>query len=535
MTLQCSHKRVLPHSLALSIGLGMGLWMITASGFNSSQVVNNVDSSPQKRSANQQAIYGTTNQTLLVQQRDLFTKAENALSKRQYHAFDTYSSQLKNYPLYPYLVYRKMLRQIGQLSRDEIDQFFNRYSDNQLAERFKYSLLKYYARHQRWDDYLYYYTEQDNTSLQCHRLTALIKTGKKNAALKLVEPLWLSARSQPSVCNYAFTTWREAGFQTQQLTWKRIQLAMDKGRIHLAKHLAKSLNKIDQQWVNLWIQAHRQPHVVINNPKLKITHPMSKPILLHAIRRQAIKDEDKAVTLWQTIAKQHTFTTAEKYKVYGRIGLTMARRHHPDAEKWLVQIPSQHATSDVTEWLIRTSIRHGNWDQTIQTIESMPPKLQSNLRWQFWWAYANEQLGNKLDAEGIYHYLATRRSYYGFIAADRLHLPYSFENNPLDINHLDLVELSYHSEAIRAREFYEVNKYTDSRREWHQLALKLDNREKLVASKLAQHWNWHDRAIITMGKTKYRDDIELRFPLPLKQKVTKYSKRSNVEPALTYA
>ena len=428
-----------------------------------------------------------------------------------------------------------MRKNLGTLNRENIDSFFNQYGTNQITARLRTQLLKHYARNARWDDFLHIYQDQTSTKMQCLYLTALLNTDQKEAAFQLVEPLWLSAKSQPKSCNSTFSAWKDAGFQTDELTWKRITLAMSKGRLQLAKHLAKSLNTIDRKWVALWIKTHRQPNLALSHPDFKLTHSMASTIQLHAIKRQLRKDISKAVDLWTSLTESYVFTEQEKYKAYSYIGLKMARNHHPEAAAWLSQIPQNHADKEISEWLIRTSIRQANWQQTLDSIESLPAREQANLRWQFWWAYANEQLGHQLDAEGIYHYLANRRSYYGFLAADRLELPYSFENRPLDINEHELATISHYPEVIRAKEFFEVNKITDARREWRQLALKLNNSEKLTASKLAQLWGWHDRAIVTMGKTDYRDDIELRFPLPLKVKIAKYSDRNSIEPALTYA
>ncbi|MDQ1363374.1 MAG: Soluble lytic murein transglycosylase, partial [Pseudomonadota bacterium] len=183
----------------------------------------------------------------------------------------------------------------------------------------------------------------------------------------------------------------------------------------------------------------------------------------------------------------------------------------------------------------RTAIRQGDWYQIVADIQNLPPKIQSDLRWQFWWAYANEQLGNHIEAEGVYHYLASRRDFYGFLAADRLDLPYAFEDRPLEISPDELNAMASHPSAARARELFSLGKIMDARREWAQLSRTQDEQGKLAASKLAQLWGWHDRAILTIGKTGHRDDIELRFPLLMQEAVTAWSAKHHVEPALTYA
>ena len=98
-----------------------------------------------------------------------------------------------------------------------------------------------------------------------------------------------------------------------------------------------------------------------------------------------------------------------------------------------------------------------------------------------------------------------------------------------------MLKLSKTEQAQRARELFKLERIPEARREWHQLMYSLDEQNKLLASKLAQQWGWHDRAIFTMGRTEYRDDIVLRFPLPLLDKVTNWSEKNSIDPALTYA
>jgi len=262
---------------------------------------------------------------------------------------------------------------------------------------------------------------------------------------------------------------------------------------------------------------------------------MASTMRLYAIKRLSNKDPEKAIALWQRLSLSHSFSEPQNQFAYRAIGLSMARKHRPDAYNWLSKITDPYHNKYSREWLIRTTIRHEAWAQTVATIEKLPATEQANLRWQFWWAYAQDQLGNKVDAKGIFHHLSTRRSYYGFLAADHLNLPYAFENRPIEFSSMELSGISLNPAALRARELFKLDKVLDARREWYSLILSLGKRQKLAASKLAQQWQWHDRAIYTMGKTDYRDDIQLRFPLPMKDKVESWSSQQSIEPALTYA
>lgn len=520
--------------LRLSLGAGLGLWLLTANGFNAPPGESDA-AAPTTSPAEQAASIQPIDEARLARQRDLFQRAEQALKKGRRQTFERLSQQLKDYPLYPYLQYRQLKRELGNTPRQDIDAFLEANENSVLGDRFRTYLLRYYARHGQWDDFVRNYRAPASTSLHCKYLGALLRTGEDQQALQQVRDLWLVGHSQPKSCDAVFDAWEQAGHLSQALVWQRIELAMERGRTRLARHIAKKLNnQSDRDVVYLWSQIHRKPQLSMPASKLR-DHPMASTIRLHGVKRMARKDIDRAVDLWQRMQQQHSFTRAEYNAALRSIGLRMARSHHTEAIRWLSHVDAEYADRDVHEWLIRSSIRQGDWRRVAWAIEQLPLEQQSRLRWQFWWAYAHEQLGNYNDAEGIYHYLAGRRSYYGFLAADRLHRPYAFENRPLDIKQRELDSISRYPQVLRARELFRLGKIIDARREWRHLTQSLGQREKLVASQLAHSWDWHDRAIVTMGKTDYRDDIALRFPLPLKNTVESYSQKHSVETAWTYA
>jgi soluble lytic murein transglycosylase len=469
------------------------------------------------------------------QQRKIYRQAEQALSYGRYKQFQRLSQQLKHYPLLPYLEYKDLRRQMASLSGHRIRIFLQANKHSVIGERFRRQLIRYYSRHKRWHDLIEVYQPHTSTSLQCNYLNALIHTGKQTQAFSQVSELWLSSTSLPKSCDTVFKKWRQAGHQSHALIWQRIQLTMTRGRTQLSKFLAKSLPADDRRWVNMWIRLHHRPQLATQLSLLKSAHPMASTVRTHTIKRLSRKDPQQAIELWQQFSQLYIFSEQQRHSVYRSIGLSMARQHHQGAHKWLSMVAEPYQDKYSREWLIRTTIRHSNWAQTIAGIERLPATTQASLRWQFWWAYAQQQLGKHIDAEGIFQRLATQRSYYGFLAADHLGLPYAFENHPLEFSRMEINSVRYYPAALRAKELIRLGNVLDARREWYQLTLSLSKRQKLAAAKLAQQWQWHDRAIYTMGKTDYRDDIPLRFPTPIQDKVEAWSARHNIEPALTYA
>ena len=533
---QKQHFTLTHRPFRYSLGTGLMLWLLTASGLNNlPETPAPVSPQPASTTYTTGNTFTLLNEEKLARQREIYQQAEHAFKIRRYETFRKLLADLEDYPLYPYLEYRNLMRQQSRLSTGQIDSFLDDNDNTVIGDRLRADMLRYYARQQRWNDYIKYYQPGQGTSAYCKYLQAMLQTDRHDEALHQVKELWLTGKSQPKACDSVFDAWEQAGHLSTEMIWKRIELAMNNGRTRLARYIAKQLPASDRDLATLWSKIHRKPELVTKPGLLKANHPMSSTILTHALKRMSRIDPDKAIELLATLQQNQHFSSLEIEQIHKQIGLSKARKHHSDAVFWLAKVSDVAADNYTQEWFIRAAIRNGDWAQVITAIEKLPPQQQSDLRWQFWWAYANEELGNLNDASGIYHYLAGKRSYYGFLAADRLNLPYSFEDRPLDVDASELASISHYPEAIRARELFKLNRIGDARREWQKLTQTLNRREKLAASQLAHRWGWHDRAIVTMGKTDYRDDIALRFPLPLKDTIESYSQQHSIETAWTYA
>jgi len=470
----------------------------------------------------------------LAQQRSLYQQAQKAYKKRNYRHFRKLSAQLKDYPLQPYLQYKALMFKPSALSSNQIHNFLQKNEDTVIGNRFRSKLISHAARTHNWQRLIDIYQPGYGTTAQCQYLNALLKTSQKSIAYPKIENLWLSAHSLPKSCDTVFNEWTKEGHKTPQIIWQRFTLAMSVNNKRLATYLIKSMPAKDAAVARKWLKIHKKPQLVNSSEMLNIQHPDKSAILQHGLKRLSYKDITLAITTFHQL-KSSIFTEQQNAELTRHFALRLARKHMPDAEIWFARIPDSHADKDVKEWRIRTAIRQGDWNKVLTSIAKLDTEKQADYRWQYWWAYAHEQMGNVDDATGIYQYLANKRSYYGFLAADHLNLPYAFEDNPVEPTADAMNTVFKQPEAARAREFYIMSEIIPARREWHKLISKLNNEQKLAASKIAQAWNWHDRAIVTMGKTRYRDDIELRFPLHLDNKVFNWSNQRKIDPVWTYA
>ncbi len=469
-------------------------------------------------------------------QRNLFLKAEKAFKNKQYSRYKKYYAELDNYPLQAYLKYQEYRKKLSTLDEQQMLQFFKDYYNTPYEDRLRTAWLDKMAKQEQWQKYLNAYTPQKSTSRQCHYLNALLKTGNKALAFDLLPELWLVGESQPRSCDPVFSAFKKAGKMTSELLWARIKLAMQKGRTSLAVYLARSLSKNDQKWITEWVKLYRKPALVLKNPLLKQSHPIKSSIQVHCVERMARRQPEAAIKLLSALSKENHFSQQEQDKMYRTIGMKLAYRHGKDAWYWLNKISDQNSDDTVRQWRARSAIREADWPAISSAIKRLSEEEQKDFRWQYWLASGKAQQGNKKAAQDDFYRLAKNRSYYAFLAADKMDMPYEFQNAPLSPDSQALNKVAQHPGILRAREFYLLGRTSDARREWYFTTQKqMANDDRAIAAKVAQQWGWYDRAIITMAHTDQRHDIELRFPVLQKERITKYSQLQALKPAYTMA
>lgn len=441
---------------------------------------------------------------------------------------------VKPYPLYPYVVYAELKSRLHRISAKEVSTFLSTYADTPLASLLRRRWISLLAERQDWKNLLSFYQPQTNISRQCHYLNALIHTGKSQEAFAQVETLWLYGKSRPKACDPVFRAWKKAGLQTPQLTWKRITLAMDKGQLKLARYLKKSLPLKERTWVDLWIKIHNHPDLALTDNRLKKNHPQRNSILKDATFRKIRKDPLDAIRFWERLQQQFVFSLQEKHLIDRKLALWLVRNPDPKAISFMAKLLPCGHDSVLQEALVRSALIHNDWQQVLSRISQMPAAIQQSDRWRYWLARAFEQTRQSETANKLYTALASERSYYGFLAADRVGKPYHFSPSNNNVDKTQAHAIENNTAVIRAKELLALNRFVDARREWRFATRKLSAEEYVAAAELAQSWQWHDQAIFTLAKSNYWDDLELRFPLEHKAEVKRYAGKNKLDMSWVY-
>jgi soluble lytic murein transglycosylase len=471
----------------------------------------------------------------LPQLRADFLAAEQALEQGDKRAYRKLKSGLTQYPLLPYLEYQEIRKDLNKVSAKEVEAFLLQYADTPLPRRLRAAWLDHLAAKKRWYLYLAFYRPSSSAYRQCQYLQALINTKRRGEALDQVKPLWLAGRSRPKVCDPVFKAWRDAGRLTPALVWKRIELAIAKRKVGLARYLQRFLPKQERQWAKLWERIHNHPNKIVTAKVAKVPAKLRNKILLHGIKGLVRKDAPKALEAWKKLKGNYRFSPEERQSVQRAISLALLRQRHPDAFDYVKALPPEQVDGYLHRTLLRRAIAEQAWDQLLHWIGRLSKQERNEDIWRYWQARALAEKGDKKQSLRLFGALANERSYHGFLAADRLGTGYHLDHTALKVMDRDLVKLNRQPGIQRAQELFFLDRLIDARREWEHSIRDLDNTMLQAASKQAQEWGWHDRAIFTLARTGYWDDLELRFPLEHQQPVETHARKKGLDNSWVYA
>lgn len=467
-------------------------------------------------------------------QRDKFLEVEEALKQKNFRKANSLLEGLTEYPLYSYLLYKKVSSQPHRLK--DMKKYIDAYGDTRYAFSIRKLELKHLAAMERWQDYVDNYKPMRSTAFQCAYYWALYKTGKIQKAMEGAEKLWLAGRSQPTTCDPLFSVWQKSPNLTTELVWKRFGMALDNGKTGLARYLRRFLLEKEHNDADFWLSVHRNTDVLLQCEQWKTKNPLYGRIFSHGIKRLVRKNPVLAGRIWKSQAFRFNIETETKQDVERRVALFLALVRDKDALDRLrnINLSAEEEDVDLRHWRVRSALMNQNWAEVAAGIRHLTESEKAEPQWQYWNARALAAMGKKKTADGLYRSVARDRSLYGFLAADRLGLEYSFSDKPLSISEKVVEKLGEREDFQAVHEFLYFKRENEASRQWSFVIKKLDRQGKLAAAKLAEKWGWGRMAIMTLAKAKHWDDLELRFPLLHTKSVFENSQQRHLNPALIF-
>lgn len=470
------------------------------------------------------------------QQRNIFLEAENQVWNASSATYQNLYKQLHYYPLQPYLDQKRLMTKMKLSSATEISEFLTKYEGTPLDWPLRKKWLTYLAKRKQPVLFQAFFKPTSNVELTCQHYSFELQTGvAPTRVLPKVSALWLVGKSQPKVCDPIFKKWQLAGYRTNDLIWQRIVLAADGGKHSLIPYLTKLLPEKEQALAKVWHKVRRDPAYISKLSRFSNKSAREAEIVAYGLKRLIWRSPEKALDTYALAKTLLPFTKEQEQQITVKFALALASKNHADAASWLVQVDEKLFSSNLTQWYITDALRDQNWQHIKDKLLKLPTTAQQSLQWRYWYSRSLLATDDLVQGTKLLSELAQSRHYYGFLAASYLNKASNFQNMPLVVSAEEKAFVIKSPEAKRAFELFAIGRFHHARLEWNYWLSKLNQRDKLVASKVANEMQWYDRAIFTLAKVGYLNDVNLRFPLGFETEIKHYADNQKINPAWAFA
>ena len=464
-----------------------------------------------------------------------YSQALTALRKGQDQRFRELLPKLQTYPLRPYLEYWYLVQRLKGRHDQEIETFITRHYTSHLGRRLQNAWLRSLFRRHHYRKVIEAYQPSENVSLQCLYVRSHIRLKHSVDELQpLIRSIWLHGKSRPKICD-PLLKWFQKNGLSKDLVWQRIALSMEHGNTRMTRYLKRFLPPAERTWVDLWVQIHRRPARYLQDSRLKAPKGRLRKIAVHGIVRLSRNRPEKALSWLQRHHAASSLNADELSQAHYHIALNAASKGLPIARSLLAEVPPHQHTDAYRHLRLRWALLQQDWSEVLAAAQHLPnshPFASMSLYWQ---VRALEQLGRPQESVTLAQELAGQRGYYGFLMAERLGQPYAMNFHSYEINAQDLKVASANPSIQRAHEFYFHGDINNAREEWNDLMHSSPPRLLNNAAVLAHGWGWHEGTIRSFGRSRYFDDLRLRFPVLYESEFLAQAKRHQIDPALLYA
>ncbi len=474
-----------------------------------------------------------------AEQRAVFVRARRALQRQRSGEFTELRAKLEGYPLTAWLDYEHLRgewdRSVpGEGALDQLNEFEARTADRLLSERLARALQERLIATRQYSLFLTLKQSKLASAMPCSTLRSRYATGRIKAFDEESVALWVQSEPLSSLCRYVLRRLEQRGAPPVTAIWERIFTAIENDVPEAAESVLHYLGSRDRRWVADWLQARTNPSRMLRSGALADDTVLNRRMLADLVEVWSRTDPTAAVEFWQRESPKYVFFADRYYDTWRALAMRSAYRRMPEAGDWLHAFTARDDDLELMEWRVRVSLLAQDWEAVLKNIAQLPVAEQEQDHWAYWVARSLEQTGRAEAARPIYTKLTELQSYHGFLAADRLDVPYALREEAVEVDASLLDELANDPQLIRAREYQAVGLSHHGRSEWRDNVDERPAPELAASAVLAARWGLYDRAIYSAGKADVRRALSLRFPALHRGKVMTAAAENRIDPAWVF-
>ncbi|CAK9883969.1 MAG: Soluble lytic murein transglycosylase [Candidatus Erwinia impunctatus] len=428
---------------------------------------------------------------------------------------------LRDYPLYPYLVYRQLIENLNQQSSETINRFIASYPTLPAARSLPAQFVNELARREDWQGLLSFAPQPpESAAARCNWYYAKWATGQQQQAWQGAQSTWLQGQSQPASCDKLFDVWQGAGQQTALMTLERIRLALKEDNGSLVMHLVKQLPDEYATMSDAIIQLQKDPATVASFAQRTGPTPFTRQATILAFKRLARSDAEQARSLIPSLIQRQKMDESEAQQLKESVAWRlMSGSVTTEQARWRDNVIMRSEDSALIERRVRIALGDNDRRGLNTWIARLPVETKGKDEWMYWQADLLLEKGRKQLATQLLQQLMAGRGFYPMVAAQRLGEGYVLRVNE---STLPSDSLTQSSEMGRVRELMYWGKDNMARAEWRSLIISRPVIEQQQLAHYARVQNWWDLSVQATIAGRLWDQLGERFPLAFQPEFNKY-------------
>ncbi|HET9389031.1 MAG TPA: transglycosylase SLT domain-containing protein [Steroidobacteraceae bacterium] len=478
------------------------------------------------------AIVATSSNPLQSRVRQEFIAAMQRVRRHEPEPAD--SPELESYVIHDYLVAARLERDLelrpGEELDAQMDAFLKDHAGQPVSRALRGEWLGSLATRGRWDWFLARDSDLSSPALLCDHLAGELATGEVHSLPAEALARWSLPQRQPAECDPVFAWLRTQGLLTPARAEARARAALAAENPKLARESILELPPAQAAPLLQWAQLLESPKSTLALLAADPSRPVEGPALEAGFTRLSRSDSGAALGVLPGLLARPDLTPELRTRLRRLAALGAAYDRDPAALDAFRALPPEVIDDDVQEWRVRAALWAADYDTALQWMDQMPSTLSRQPRWRYWRARVTAATVSPAAAAPLYGEIAGLRDFYGYLAADRLHMSYALNARASADDPGIQSELAARPGMIRARALFDCNMTDEAIVEW---AAALGNAEpslRLQAAHLAASWGWYAQSISTLAQAGELDDVRLRYPRPYSAAVSAASKLTQLPP-----
>lgn len=471
----------------------------------------------------------------LEEQRNRYAQIKQAWDNRQMDVVEQMMPGLKDYPLYPYLEYRKITDDLMNQPAIAVTQFVRANPTLPPARTLQSRFVNELARREDWRGLLAFSPEKPGTTeAQCNYYYAKWSTGQTEAAWQGAKDLWLTGKSQPNACDKLFSVWRASGKQDPLAYLERIRLAMKAGNTGLVTVLAGQMPAEYQTIASAIITLANDPNNVLTFARTTGATDFTRQMAEVAFASVARQDAENARLMIPSLVQAQKLNEEQTQALRDIVAWRLMGNDVTDAQaKWRDDVIMRSQSTSLIERRVRMALGMGDRRGLNTWLARLPMEAKEKDEWRYWQADLLLERGRDAEAKESLHALMQKRGFYPMVAAQRLGEEYTLkiDKAPANVNSA----LTQGPEMARVRELMYWNLDNTARSEWANLVKSRSKSEQAQLARYAFNQHWWDLSVQATIAGKLWDHLEERFPLAYNDLFTRYTRGKDISQSYAMA